>query len=122
MGKVMSGIPKPSYYHDFPMRNHSYRNLYPLPFVVSHWCPLGSCGGVKPSLVYVDTDEDAHGVKEKREKVSPEDFFVTMTYAMRLDYNKKYLSLDKREYSMNNQGKGTPLSRSLRLADFSAYF
>jgi hypothetical protein len=54
--------------------------------------------------------------------VSPEDFFVTMTYAMRLDYNKKYLSLDKREFSMNNQGTGTPLSRSLRLADFSAYF
>jgi hypothetical protein len=71
-------------------------------------------GGVKPSLVYGETAEDAQGEKEKREKVSPDDFFVTMAYAMGLDYNKKYLSLDKREFSMNNQGKGTPLTPVFR--------
>ena len=33
-----------------------------------------------------------------------------MAYAMGLDYNKKYLSLDKREISKNNEGKGTPIA------------
>ena len=50
------------------------------------------------------------GASSKKEKVSPDDFFVTMAYAMGLDYNKKYLSLDKREISKNNEGKGTPIA------------
>ena len=33
-----------------------------------------------------------------------------MAYALGLDYNKKYLSLDKREFAMNNQGKGKPVT------------
>jgi hypothetical protein len=74
------------------------------------YCQILAGGGVKSGLVYGETAEDAQGVKEKREKVSPDDFFVTMAYAMGLDYNKKYLSLDKREFSMNNKGKGTPLT------------
>jgi uncharacterized protein (DUF1501 family) len=74
------------------------------------YCQILAGGGVKPGLVYGETAEDAQGVKEKKEKVSPDDFFVTMAYAMGLDYNKKYLSLDKREFSMNNQGKGSPLT------------
>ena len=74
------------------------------------YCQILAGGGVKPGLVYGKTAEDAQGVKEKSEKVSPDDFFVTMAYAMGLDYNKKYLSLDKREFSMNNRGKGKPLT------------
>ena len=74
------------------------------------YCQILAGGGVKPGLVYGETAEDAQGVKEKKEKVSPDDFFVTMAYALGLDYNKKYLSLDKREFSMNNRGKGLPLT------------
>ena len=56
------------------------------------------------------TAEEAQGVKDKKDKVSPQDFFVTMAYALGLEYNKKYLSLDKREFAMNNQGKGRPVT------------
>jgi hypothetical protein len=85
MGKVMSGIPKPSHHIDFRMRNHSTGTC--IHFLLSFRLGVLSllAEEFKPSLVYVGTDEDAHGVKEKREKVSPEDFFVTMGYAMGLD-------------------------------------
>ncbi len=74
------------------------------------YCQILAGGGVRPGLVHGATAEDAQGVKEKKEKVSPEDFFVTMAYAMGLDYNRKYLNLDKREFAMNNEGKGRPLT------------
>ena len=61
-------------------------------------------------MVYGKTAGDAQGVKDRKEKVSPEDFFVTMAYAMGLDYNRKYLNVDKREFAMNNEGKGKPLT------------
>ena len=74
------------------------------------YCQILAGGGTKKGLVYGKTAEDAQGVQDKQDKVSPQDFFVTMAYALGLDYNKKYLSLDKREFAMNNQGKGKPLT------------
>jgi hypothetical protein len=72
------------------------------------YCQILAGGGVKKGLVYGKTKEDAQGVEEATDKVSPEDIFVTMAYAMGLDYSKKYLSQDKREFAMN-RGKGTPI-------------
>lgn len=74
------------------------------------YCQILAGGGTKKGLVYGKTAEDAQGVQDKQDKVSPQDFFVTMAYALGLDYNKKYLSLDRREFAMNNQGKGKPLT------------
>ena len=74
------------------------------------YCQILAGGGTKKGLVYGKTVEDAQGVKEKKDKVSPQDFFATIAYALGLDYNKKYLSLDKREFAMNNQGKGQPVT------------
>ena len=71
------------------------------------YCQIMAGGGVKKGFVYGKTAEDAQGVVEGR--VSPEDYFVTMAYAMGLDYNRKYMSTDKREFAMNNQGKGSPV-------------
>ncbi len=74
------------------------------------YCQILAGGGTKKGFVYGKTMEDAQGVRDKKDKVSPEDFFVTMAYALGLDYNKKYLSLDKREFAMNNEGKGKPVT------------
>ena len=74
------------------------------------YCQILAGGGIRPGMVYGKTAEDAQGVKDKKFKVSPEDFFVTMAYAMGLDYNRKYLNVDKREFAMNNEGKGKPLT------------
>jgi hypothetical protein len=74
------------------------------------YCQILAGGGIRPGMVYGKTAEDAQGVKDKKAKVSPEDFFVTMAYAMGLDYNRKYLNVDKREFAMNNEGKGKPLT------------
>ncbi len=74
------------------------------------YCQILAGGGIRPGMVYGKTAGDAQGVKDKKEKVSPEDFFVTMAYAMGLDYNRKYLNVDKREFAMNNEGKGKPLT------------
>jgi hypothetical protein len=74
------------------------------------YCQILAGGGIRPGMVYGKTAEDAQGVKDKKVKVSPEDFFVTMAYAMGLDYNRKYLNVDKREFAMNNEGKGKPLT------------
>ena len=74
------------------------------------YCQILAGGGTKKGFVFGKTVEDAQGVEDKKDKVSPEDFFVTMAYALGLDYNKKYLSLDKREFAMNNQGKGQPVT------------
>ena len=74
------------------------------------YCQIIAGGGTKRGLIHGKTAEDAQGVKEKEDKVSPQDFFVTMAYALGLDHNKKYLSLDKREFAMNNEGKGQPVT------------
>ena len=74
------------------------------------YCQILAGGGIRPGMVYGKTAGDAQGVKDKTAKVSPEDFFVTMAYAMGLDYNRKYLNVDKREFAMNNEGKGKPLT------------
>jgi len=74
------------------------------------YCQILAGGGIRPGMVYGKTAGDAQGVKDKKDKVSPEDFFVTMAYAMGLDYNRKYLNVDKREFAMNNEGKGKPLT------------
>ena len=74
------------------------------------YCQLIAGGGVKPGLVYGKTAEDAQGVINDEDKVSPQDFFVTMAYGLGLDYNKKYLNLENREFAMNDQEEGTPLT------------
>ena len=74
------------------------------------YCQIIAGGGVKRGYVHGVTAEDAQGVKEETDRVSPEDYFVTMAYALGLDYNKKYMSQDKREFAMNNKGKGSPVT------------
>jgi hypothetical protein len=74
------------------------------------YCQIIAGGGAKKGWVHGTTAEDAQGVQEEKDKVSPQDFFVSMAYALGLDYNKKFLSLDKREFAMNNQGKGQPVA------------
>ena len=62
----------------------------------------------KKGLVHGKTAEDAPGVKEKKDKVSPEDFFATMAYALGLPLDKRIHGSGGRPFFVGGQAKPIP--------------